>query len=444
MRKITGHSILVISGAAFCFLIFLSFKSYGIPAFARKYRTSCSTCHESITKRNEFGEAFRRVGYYMPIDNAQKVKEKPVSLGADEWKELWPEAIWPGSLPPSFPLAIYTQFRINKEMHKDSVGHSFEFNMPRDLVFLFGGAFGEDVAFFGEWAAYMEGQNAVGLFRFFFQFNNVIGNKSLLNIRVGRFEPGITDGLTGSQKLTLSFANTLGYDPGGGWKPQNPQTGIELNGIYKNKLYYSLGVVNGEAKTVKDPTDHKDVYGRLAYQFGGTGFDGRDSLYKFGDESTAEQFANIGIYSYFGSRNNIASKTGLYDNYFSRYGFDFMFHYNKFDFFGGIIVGKDDNPFNDNYYLRSSAAFVECNYKLYPWFTGALRFEKSAAWNLNDDKDNYYSIIPNLTILYRANIRFSIEGLFKINGDKKLKGTNVEVDNSNVFQSLSLNSLIAF
>jgi hypothetical protein len=53
-----------------------------IPAFARKYGTSCQTCHTIFPKLNPFGVAFRLRGYRMPNETEDMVKEKPVSLGA--------------------------------------------------------------------------------------------------------------------------------------------------------------------------------------------------------------------------------------------------------------------------------------------------------------------------------------------------------------------------
>ena len=38
-------------------------QAYSLPAFARKYKTSCATCHVGFPKLNAFGEAFRRNGY---------------------------------------------------------------------------------------------------------------------------------------------------------------------------------------------------------------------------------------------------------------------------------------------------------------------------------------------------------------------------------------------
>ena len=38
------------------------------PGFARKYHTSCQTCHVAYPRLNDFGQAFRRNGYQFPDD----------------------------------------------------------------------------------------------------------------------------------------------------------------------------------------------------------------------------------------------------------------------------------------------------------------------------------------------------------------------------------------
>jgi hypothetical protein len=81
-----------------------------IPAFARKYRTSCQTCHTVFPKLNAFGVAFRLQGYRMPQETEDMVKEKPVALGAPAYKKLWPQAVWPGEIASAVPLAINAKF----------------------------------------------------------------------------------------------------------------------------------------------------------------------------------------------------------------------------------------------------------------------------------------------------------------------------------------------
>ena len=74
-------------------------RSYAIPAFARRYGTSCSTCHVVIPKLNYFGKAFKANGYRIPPWDDAFIKVPDVELGDDEWKEVWPKGIWPGALP---------------------------------------------------------------------------------------------------------------------------------------------------------------------------------------------------------------------------------------------------------------------------------------------------------------------------------------------------------
>lgn len=435
--------------SAIFLLLFISTLAFqqeakAIPEFARKYNTSCTTCHVAITKRNAFGEAFRRNGYILPVNDAQLVKEKPVKLGAEAWKEMWPDAIWPGELPYSFPIAAATLMRVNYKPQNDPGENQIEFDMPLLLNLIFGGAFGQDVAFFGEWSAYTAGVNARGLQRFFLQFNSVVGEDNLFNIRVGRFEPGITDGYTTSQRLTSNLQITIDYGPAG-WRPRDPQSGIELNGIYSHHIYYAAGVVNGESKTIGDPGDQKDFYGRLAYMFGGEGFDGKDIISGSEEFRSPESSFSLGAYTYWGSRNKIPSVNGPdYDNKFKRYGADINLHLNNFDLLGGVILGDDDNPDNDSRKLKSSAFFVEGNYSFYPWLIGVLRFDKAMSWKNGEDRDNYFMIVPNITILYRANIRFSIEGLVLVYGNREVGGNIIEAKNDNPFQSVNINMLIAF
>src|SRR5450759_4014067 len=63
-------------------------ETQAIPSFARKYKTSCSTCHYAFPKLNGFGKAFKNNGYRYPAgQDLEMTKEEPVSLGADAIKK---------------------------------------------------------------------------------------------------------------------------------------------------------------------------------------------------------------------------------------------------------------------------------------------------------------------------------------------------------------------
>ncbi|MGZ4828327.1 MAG: hypothetical protein ACXV78_01695, partial [Candidatus Angelobacter sp.] len=83
-----------------CLLLFLALPtaSRAIPAFARQYQTSCATCHSDFPKLNDFGKAFKDAGFKFPTDDEGFLKIPPVLLGAPAQKELFPKAIWPGTI----------------------------------------------------------------------------------------------------------------------------------------------------------------------------------------------------------------------------------------------------------------------------------------------------------------------------------------------------------
>ena len=77
-----------------------------IPAFARKYGTSCLTCHSVYPKLTPFGEAFRRNGYRFPGIDSDYVKQDTVPLGQEQAKKGFPNQVWPATIPISIPIGV--------------------------------------------------------------------------------------------------------------------------------------------------------------------------------------------------------------------------------------------------------------------------------------------------------------------------------------------------
>ena len=81
-------------------VLFLSAsRAEAIPAFARRYGTSCQTCHVIYPKLTPFGEAFRRNGFKFPGKDEDFVKQEQVPLGQEAYRQVFPDAVWPGTLP---------------------------------------------------------------------------------------------------------------------------------------------------------------------------------------------------------------------------------------------------------------------------------------------------------------------------------------------------------
>src|SRR5476649_859539 len=101
-----------------CLLLFLALPtaSRAIPAFARLYQTSCATCHSDFPKLNDFGKAFKDAGFKFPADDETFLKVPATLLGAPAQKELFPRAVWPGSIPGAVPIGL----RMNTFFQKTS------------------------------------------------------------------------------------------------------------------------------------------------------------------------------------------------------------------------------------------------------------------------------------------------------------------------------------
>ena len=134
--------------AAWLSLLMFAERAHAIPVFARKYATSCITCHTIYPKLNDVGEAFRRNGYQFPANDDVLVKEEPIKLGTDAYKEMFPNSIWPSTLPSIPPVSIFTlsQNVVNLSPHGQL--KTWDFAFPSDVEIIGVGALGNNISGF--------------------------------------------------------------------------------------------------------------------------------------------------------------------------------------------------------------------------------------------------------------------------------------------------------
>ena len=312
-----------------------------IPVFSRKYGTSCATCHVAFPKLNAFGEAFRNNGYRMPGGDDQYEADDPVKLGAEPWKRLWPEAIWPGSMPYLPPVSLLID---NEYMVEPGADVNNDFQFPSNVALLTGGTFGDTISFFGRINLVAPGED-LHVHRLFGQLDGLFGTR-MLNVRFGQLEPRAVpfssnrrltryDYLMNTQTFPLgelmealeemegnSGEEAYGEEGhndaaqahlhGGDFALGSTQQGVELWGVAtgfggRGGLEYGFGVVNGngsgdfETNATNDNNSSKDIFWRGAYKFGG--------LSVLGDTTSAPAQANnwrdnslrLGFFGYRGS-----------------------------------------------------------------------------------------------------------------------------------------------
>ncbi len=369
-------------------------KGQAIPAFARQYQTSCTTCHSDFPKLNDFGKAFKDAGFKFPSDDETFIKVPPTMLGAEQQKQLWPKVVWPGSIPgmPSIGLRMNTFFQVmgkNRGIFDvlttppGTVPASYvprtDFQTGLFSIFT-AGNFGSDIAFWVDEDFSVGGDNtAGGLGDGYLKFVN-LGRflhmpKDSLSLRVGQFEIDLpfsqarTHNLTGwdiydqanfgslHQVLPQQFVNnTFAFS--------NAGQGIEISGGHQYGGYhYSFAVINQNTGGTPDtgtfvPTangvafmsdsNFKDMYARLSYRFNlERDSESRKAIQAAGATGPRDHtYLNLGTYYFYGrSVQRIQGATTVLTarEPFYRVGGDFNFNYRNFNIYGLYMFGHDMN-----------------------------------------------------------------------------------------------------
>lgn len=427
MRRIVSAALLAAS-----LLLLGTAHSYSIPAFARKYKTSCMTCHNGFPKLNAFGEAFRRNGYQFPAGtDPEMTKEDPVSLGSEGNKKAFPEAIWPGSIPGTSPLSIFLNGEMDYNPKEDP---RFTFGgLGSSIEAIAGGTLGEDLSFWGQFALNADGTTELN--RIFLIFSNLIGDSYALNMRVGVFEPSLFSFSTHRAWLEDYWITTRPVSdvPGDmGWTIEEIQKGIELNGMAMGRFGWSAGIVEGFGPAHAD----KDYYLHATYKFGGMPLDGVVSGGAAPSSSARPYVDNsftIGAFGYWGNATLGPDSLGAApENKFGVVGGDINIYYDRFNLFGGVGVRHDAQPYlaGPGIGINSTVLFAELDVTVFPWLLPGIRYESwngealdpatpGATLSYTDSQ-----VVPGIVFLVRPNVKVTLRGVLSklnANGDTKFQ-----------------------
>jgi hypothetical protein len=420
--------------------------AYAVPAFARKYQTSCQTCHIVFPKLNAFGEAFRLRGYRMPGETEEMVKEPPVSLGAPAYKKLWPRAIWPGEISRTVPLAVNIKFAdVNTSAFNDdgtvtSVKNDFQF--PQEVNIFGAGTLGDHVSYLAEVTF---GENAdssvsVELEHARLQFDSPFGKEDLFHFRIGKFAPNVVDGFqemwiaTDAAIDSLFAYNPIGVNGGTGLAEDVTPApislpasvrGIEGYGIIAHRAFWVAGLANGMGPGPNgqfDGNNAKDVYARFDYKFGGMGLDGYTGEATIPDKNWRDNSLRVGVFAYRGDGSGIDSPftaedgtaQSLQDLHFLRTGVYASAFYQDLNVFGAYVHGSDSlqlfangGPSGPVFAPTYKAWFTQADYLFYPWLQGTFRYEMLTPGDRA--APTMKTGVFNLSALIRANVKAVLE-----------------------------------
>jgi len=418
MRRIWLGSIFSVV-LSILFLAFFSGKANAIPAFARKYKTSCVLCHAPFPRLTAMGEAFRLNGYKLPQADEIYVKEQPVSMGAEAYKKVFPEAIWPSTIPGLPPLAV----RIIGDANYHPFGHQTdrsEFNFPQEFTILSAGSFGENFAFFADVGFEKEDDsystNPKAWLMWQNLFSGLVGEHhfNLKAGNVGRHTIALPD-TRNENSFTIEdylYVTELDFDN---------EPGFQVDG-YGRHWRYGVGVV----ETDTDNSD-KDFYGTVAWKFGGLGYDGSGGKSEAGGVGTTpsgywrDDSVLFGGFIY-------RSRVGINADPYDRIGGDARINYKDVSLAAGYIHGS-----NDQTKENKNIWFGETYYFVFPWMVPYLRYENLSVTNVGN-KDQARFIVGSAMLL-RANIRANVEArIYTKNEPREAAGGEKKDDDQIAFR----------
>lgn len=430
---------------AVALILFEARPARAVPAFSRKYQTSCQTCHVIFPKLNPFGEAFRLNGYHMPKETEDQIKQKPVSLGAEAYERMWPEMVFPSDLPSSVPFALNTKFANIYASSDDENGHQIihnDFQFPQEVNLFAAGTLGKTFSFLGEvtWAENPDGSSGTEIEHARIDIVSPFGPEHLFNFRIGKLAPNLYDGfqemwiMTDNGIDTMFTYNPIGFkggtglsDSGGGVSLPARVRAIEMYGVAAHRLFYVVGVDQpiggGGPNGTFGSNSRKDFYARVDYKFGGMGLDGDTTGVTLPPENWREKSLRLGIFGYTGDGTNVpfdvtddaGNPFKMQDTRYNRYGLFASWYFGDLNVFGVAMHGTDNLQLldNDSLALVSETRrtydswFAQADYVIKPPFQVSVRYENLRVADAAVPVSKILN--ANFSVLIRANIKAMLE-----------------------------------
>ncbi|MBI5508632.1 MAG: hypothetical protein HY903_07755 [Deltaproteobacteria bacterium] len=399
--------------------------AWAVPVFARRYATSCQTCHGAFPKLTPFGEAFRRNAYRFPGGDEEDARKDPIiDLGQEAHKKVFPDSVWPGDLPAALPVSA--QFATQVVVTPATA----QAPTPASKVSFanLGGMAGLNLAATsGDWWAAWAGATIRALpntasgetvraeiERIFMVFSPV--DQTSLNLRVGRFEPGV---------FGFSMHRTLGPAP---WIVASTvrdnlftlepvQLGVEATGVFgAGRATYAVGVVEGSGNRV---TTAKDFYGRLGAKLGGLRLDGVGAATE--SQPWREVSVMIDGFAYRGYAALGDPALATQTDPFVTAGGDVILTYQDASLTAAGSRSYDDRPMlaEPTRGLGSWQLYAQLDYVVLPWLIPSARFERRRVGHEISTRATALA-----SALLRANVRAQLIAVTETQG-RKLQLTQV-------------------
>jgi hypothetical protein len=380
-----------------------------LPAFARKYHTSCQTCHTVFPKLTPFGEAFRRNGYRWPGVDSDAVKAEPVEMGTDAQKKTFPDSVWPGTVSPfpAFALGFNGQAFINPDSSSSAAAgdNGVRFNLDtliQEAHLWAAGSVDDSITYYSETTfSRIDGLNVE---RAALYLGDLVGPQHAVNAVVGRFPAQLTSfgphsSYLADTELPAVLVTGLYGATSDPFDFTDNHNGAEINGVIAGRFDYSAGLVAG---TNVDFRTSSNVYAHVGVKLGGATLDGEGSG---STDIDKEHAVTLDGYFYRSTSHFTDANMAEIKNVATVAGAAVRAQWAKWELNSGVYFEHDDQAIAGGPTLSTIDHFDEGSYLLYPWLALALRLDYVQVTPSGGDTVSDVAITPGFVALVRPNIR---------------------------------------
>ena len=407
-----------------------------IPAFARKYETSCLTCHTVYPKLNPFGEAFRRNGYRFPGVDSDYVKQGTVPLGQEANKKTFPRSVWPSTIPISSVIAVgangqafaYPQKSASTPRENNGVRFSLD-NLVNEGQLWAAASLDDSITI---WAELTVADGGADVEHAQVLLNDLVGPRHVLNLTVGRGFPTLTSfgphsTYLGDSQLTTVPVTGIYELSGDPFTLVDNYNGAELTGTLQGRLGWSAGVANGKT-TLGGRFNSENIYGHLGYKLGGMRLDGegskgpKDSMKPWAEAAvTLDVFA---FRSHEHSGDTISPDPTPVSDISNTWGAAVRGQLGSTELNIGAYTQRHDHGTAELGSVRADVEYAELSHVLFPWMVPAVRVERIGLRPSGGPNVHDIHLMPGIAFLLRANVRAVLVANFEfVNGFPQADGT---------------------
>jgi hypothetical protein len=399
-----------------------------IPAFARKYETSCLTCHSVYPRLPPFGEAFRRNGYRFPGVDSDYVKQGTVALGQEANKKTFPSTVWPAVIPASVPLAFgvngqaFWYPKSTTSVPRANNGTQFVLD---DLVaegHVWAGAALDDKITL--WAELTFAGGGTDLEHAQILFNDLIGPAHTVNLIVGRGFPTLTSfgphsSYLGDARITtvpLTEIYGLSADP---FTIVDNYNGAELRGVLGGRVDYAAGVSTGKNGT-ETKRNSENVYGQVGFKLGGMRLDGegdkgpKDAMRPWAETAVTVDGFVYHSREYFATPAAIDTAEPPVGDTSTTYGLAARGQLGSLELDLGYYDQKHDRGTAGLASVHADVEWAELSYVLFPWLVPAIRVERIGLRPSDGPDVSDVHVMPGIAFLIRPNVKAVLVANFEM------------------------------